>query len=67
MSDWLDQMVGDWTFEGRAVPDRPDGVQTGTEHITRRGAWIVIEGDEYRFQPRVRRLRPLGPSAALDV
>ena len=47
---WLDQMVGDWTFEGRAVPDRTDGLQTGTERITRRGVWLIIEGDDYRFQ-----------------
>lgn len=50
MSDWLDQMVGDWTFEGRSVPDQADRVQTGTERVTRRGAWIVIEGEDYRFQ-----------------
>ena len=47
---WLDQMVGDWTFEGRSVPDRADSRQTGTERVTRRGAWVVIEGEDYRFQ-----------------
>lgn len=50
MNDWLDQMIGEWTFEGRSVPDQPDQVRTGTERITRQGAWIVIEGEGYRFQ-----------------
>lgn len=50
MSDWLDQMVGDWTFEGRSVPDDAEQVRTGTERVTRRGAWIVIDGEGYRFQ-----------------
>lgn len=49
--DWLDQLVGEWTFEGRSVPDNPDHRRTGTETVTRRGAWIVIESsDEVRFQ-----------------
>ncbi|WP_374275661.1 DUF1579 family protein [Brevundimonas sp.] len=50
MSDWLDQMVGEWTFEGRSVPDHPAQRQTGTERVDRRGVWLVMEGDDYRFQ-----------------
>lgn len=50
MTDWLDQMVGDWTFEGRSVPDDPEQVRTGVERVTRQGAWIVIDGEGYRFQ-----------------
>lgn len=50
MTDWLEQMVGTWSFEGRSVPDDPDRVQTGTERVTRQGAWFVIEGEDYRFQ-----------------
>lgn len=50
MTDWLDQMVGDWTYEGRSVPDDTEQVRTGVERVTRQGAWIVIEGEGYRFQ-----------------
>lgn len=50
MTDWLDQMVGTWRFEGRSVPDDPARRQTGIERVTRRSAWLVIEGDDYRFQ-----------------
>ncbi len=50
MTDWLDQMVGDWTFEGRSVPDDSEQVRTGSERVTRQGAWIVIDGEGYRFQ-----------------
>jgi hypothetical protein len=50
MADWLDQMVGVWTYDGRMVPDDPAQARTGTEHVTRRGAWLVIEGEDYRFQ-----------------
>lgn len=50
MTDWLDQLTGEWTFEGRAVPDRPEHRSVGTETVTRRGAWAVIESDDYRFQ-----------------
>lgn len=50
MTDWLEQMVGTWTFEGRAVPNDPGQVQTGREIVTKRDAWIVIEGEGYRFQ-----------------
>lgn len=48
---WLDQLVGDWSFEGRAVPDDPAHRRDGTETVMRRGAWVIIEsGDGYRFQ-----------------
>lgn len=50
MTDWLDQMVGDWTFEGRSVPDDSEQVRTCSERVTRQGAWIVIDGEGYRFQ-----------------
>lgn len=60
MSDWLEQMVGDWILEGRSVPDDPAQVRTGVESVARRGAWIVIEGEGYRFQlatdPATRRV-----------
>ncbi|HVL43128.1 MAG TPA: DUF1579 family protein [Brevundimonas sp.] len=50
-TDWLDQLVGEWTFEGRSVPDNPARRRTGAETVTRRGAWIVIESsDGVRFQ-----------------
>lgn len=49
-NDWLNQLVGEWTFEGRSVPEDPDQLRTGVERIARRGAWIVIEGEGYRFQ-----------------
>jgi hypothetical protein len=54
--DWLDQLVGEWTFEGRSVPDKPEYRRTGTEIVTRRGVWVVIEpvtsesGESSRFQ-----------------
>lgn len=50
MSDWLDRMVGDWVLEGRSVADDPAQVRTGVERVSRRGTWIVIEGEGYRFQ-----------------
>lgn len=50
MTDWLDQMVGDWTFEGRSVLDDAEQVRTGTERVTRLGAWVVIDGEGYRFK-----------------
>lgn len=50
-TDWLDQLVGEWTFEGFAVPDNADHRRTGTETVTRRGVWVVIESsDDARFQ-----------------
>ena len=51
MSDWLDQLVGTWSFEGRSVPDDPVHRRTGTETVSRRGVWTVIESsDGARFQ-----------------
>lgn len=48
---WLNQLVGEWTYEGHSVPDDREHSRTGVETVTRRGAWVVIEsGDEYRFQ-----------------
>ena len=51
MSDWLDQLIGDWTYEGDSVPVDPDHHHTGNETVVRRGAWIIIESDDQtRFQ-----------------
>lgn len=50
MTDWLDRMVGDWTYEANGSPDDPAHRRTGTEAVTRREAWLVIEGPDYRFQ-----------------
>lgn len=50
MTDWLDQLTGEWTFEGRSVPDAPEHRSAGTETVRRRGAWVVIESEDYRFQ-----------------
>jgi hypothetical protein len=55
-ADWLDQLVGEWTFDSESVPDEAKHRRTGTETVTRRGAWVVIEplvtktGDVSRFQ-----------------
>ena len=48
--DWLDQLIGKWTFEGHGVPDNPDHRRTGTETVVRRGAWVIIESSGARFQ-----------------
>lgn len=49
--DWLDGLIGEWTYESRGVPDEPGRRRSGVERVTRRRAWVVIEsGDEYRFQ-----------------
>lgn len=50
MTDWLDQLVGEWTYEGHSVPDDPAQIRTGSETVTRRGAWVIIDGGDYRFQ-----------------
>mgnify|MGYP003579903458 FL=1 len=50
MSDGLDQLTGEWRCEGQAVPDRPEHRSVGTETVARRGAWAVMESDDYRFQ-----------------
>ena len=45
---WLRQMIGDWSVEGRAVPDDPQWRSTGTETVVAFGeAWVVMTG-EYR-------------------
>lgn len=50
MTDWLDQLVGDWTYKGSGDLDQPGHERTGEETVTRQGAWIIIEGEDYRFQ-----------------
>ncbi len=51
MSDWLDRLVGEWTYEADSIPSDPERQSTGAETVTRRGAWIVIESDDHaRFQ-----------------
>lgn len=46
----MDQLVGEWTYEGRSVPDGEE-IRTGAETVTRRGVWFVIESDDgARFQ-----------------
>ena len=51
MSDWLDRLVGDWTWEADSVPSNPDRQRTGIETVTRQGAWVMIDSpDGYRFQ-----------------
>ena len=47
---FLDQLLGEWTYEGHSVPDDPPHRRTGTETVSRRGAWVVLEGEDYRFQ-----------------
>ena len=44
---WLQQLVGEWTFEGEAIgPDQQAMRQTGTERVRSLGdLWIVIEGE----------------------
>lgn len=50
-TDWLDQLTGDWTYEGDSIPSDLARTRTGTEIVTRRGAWVVIESDDdVRFQ-----------------
>lgn len=50
-ADFFDRLTGDWTFEGRSVPDTGNAPRTGDETVTRRGAWAVIESsDGVRFQ-----------------
>lgn len=54
--NWLDQLIGEWTFESQSVPDEPDHRRRGIETVTRRGVWVVIEsvvtgsGEDCRFQ-----------------
>ncbi len=44
---WLQQLVGDWTYavEGIAEPDQPMETSTGTESVKSLGGlWVVAEG-----------------------
>ena len=51
MTDWLDRLIGEWTWEADSVPANPDHRRTGVETVTRQGAWVMIESpDGYRFQ-----------------
>lgn len=43
---WLAEMVGEWTYDGRAVPDDPNRRQTGTETVRSEGCWILIGSDD---------------------
>jgi hypothetical protein len=46
MQDWLDQLVGDWTYESRSNSDASEHRRSGVETVRRRGNWIVIESDD---------------------
>lgn len=49
--NWLDQLVGEWSFESQSVPANDAHRRTGNETVTRKGQWAIIEsGDDYRFQ-----------------
>lgn len=51
MTNWLDRLIGDWTYEGGGGADLREHRRTGVETVSRRGAWIIIETDsEARFQ-----------------
>lgn len=51
MTDWLDRLVGEWSYEADSIPSDPKHQSTGSETVARRGAWIVIESDDHaRFQ-----------------
>jgi len=55
-ADWLERLTGDWTYESRSVPDTPEHRKSGTETVTRRGVWTVIESsDGGRFQLAISR------------
>ncbi|EAQ79690.1 DUF1579 domain-containing protein [Blastopirellula marina] len=46
--EWLQQMVGKWTFEAEAVmgPDQPTSKATGKETVRMLGAnWLIGEGE----------------------
>lgn len=41
---WLQQLVGDWTYESNCSPDKPEEVSTGTESFRPIGDfWVVGE------------------------
>jgi hypothetical protein len=49
--NWLDQLVGEWSYESQSVPADPAHHRTGAETVIRKGEWLIIEsGDDYRFQ-----------------
>ena len=60
---WLQQLAGDWTFEGEAImgPDQPPERMTGTERVRMLGeAWAVCEG-------RVTEAKGDGPSSIMTL
>ncbi len=44
--DWLDALTGEWTYEGRPVPDDPARRRTGVERVSVEGCWTMIESDD---------------------
>ena len=48
--NWLDQLVGEWTYEAESIPADPAHRRTGFETVVRKGAWVIIESLDYRFQ-----------------
>ncbi|NEP20431.1 MAG: DUF1579 domain-containing protein [Leptolyngbya sp. SIO4C1] len=45
--DWLQKLVGEWTYESQAMmgPDQPDETFTGTESVRSLGGlWVIAEG-----------------------
>lgn len=44
--EWLTSLVGDWTYEGRPVPDDPARHRTGIERVRAEGCWTMIDSDD---------------------
>lgn len=44
--DWLASLVGDWTYDGRPVPDDPARRRTGSERVWSEGCWTMFESDD---------------------
>ncbi|WP_296815351.1 DUF1579 domain-containing protein [Brevundimonas sp.] len=43
---WLQRLIGDWTVEGRAIPDKPEHRSTGVETVSAYGDyWVVFDGE----------------------
>jgi hypothetical protein len=43
---WLQKLVGDWTYETHAVPGQPEMRATGTERVRSIGGiWVQAEGE----------------------
>lgn len=43
---WLARLAGEWTFEGRMIPDEPQYRATGTETVRMLGeAWMLAEAN----------------------